>query len=522
MPNANTVDVRTIDVVSAFRRTCVFALCILHFAFLSCTKASPATTPASPARTALEQLQRDITQATQAAGVQRGLWGIVVHSLDRNERLFELQPRALLVPASVAKIAAVATAAEAVGWDYQFETTLRATGSVADGILAGDLLVVGSGDPTIGGRAGEDLSSWVAALKAAGIRRIDGRIIGDDDAVEEPRPQLAWAWDDLGYATGAIFGALNYAENRMTVTVTPGQAAGTAASLQVDPLAGTRPLANRTLTGAPGSAQLLWPEQRPGEPFLTIAGSIPVGAAPARLTVAVGNPTLWFANALRARLQAQGIEVTGDAFDVDDVLPAPDRSRAQTLVTHRSKPLRDIVQPLMKESINLYAEAVMRLNAARGSLPTNDAALDGFGKRLEAWGVPSSSQQLVDGSGLSRRDTVSAEAVLVILQRMHDPSGTSAFVTALPVAGVDGTLSGRMRNTVAAGNVRAKTGTMSNIRSMAGYVKTRDGETLAFVAMVNHFEGAGALANQALDAIAVSLASFSRRGVQPAAAGSSK
>jgi D-alanyl-D-alanine carboxypeptidase/D-alanyl-D-alanine-endopeptidase (penicillin-binding protein 4) len=514
---------KTIDVISARRRTAsVFAFCILHVALLSCSKPSPATTPASPVRTPLEQLQRDITLATQTPGVQRGLWGIVVHSLDRNERLFEFQPRALLVPASVAKIAAVATAAEAVGWDYQFEATLRTAGSIADGTIAGDLVVAGSGDPTIGGRAGEDLSAWIAALKAAGIRRIDGRIIGDDDAIEEPRPQLAWAWDDLGYATGAIFGALNYAENRMTVTVAPGSAAGAPASLQVDPLAAPRPLANRAVTAAAGSPQLIWPEQRPGEPFLTIAGSIPAGAPPARLTVAVGNPTLWFASTLRVRLQAQGIEVTGDAFDIDDVLPPPDRSAAHTLFTHRSKALREIVQPLMKDSINLYAEAIMRLNAAGAPVPTNDAALEGFGKRLEAWGVPASSQQLIDGSGLSRRDTVSAEAVLIILQRMHDSSGTSAFVTSLPVAGVDGTLSGRMRNTPAAGNVRAKTGTMSNIRSMAGYVRTRDGETLAFVAMVNNFEGNGAVANQALDSIAISLASFSRSSGQPVAAGRSK
>jgi len=522
MQNAKTIDAaRTIDVVSALRRTSVFAFCILHFAFLSCSKASPAT-PASTARAAIAQLQRDITRATQGPGVQRGVWGIAVHSLDRNERLFELQPRALLVPASVAKIAAVATAADAVGWDYQFETTILAIGPVTDGVLAGDLLVVGAGDPTIGGRGGEDLSAWAAALKAAGIRRIEGRIIGDDDAIEEPRPQLAWAWDDLGYPGGAIFGALNYAENRMTVTVTPGPGPGGPASLSVDPPGGTRPLANRVVTGAPGTTQLVWPEQRPGEPYLTIAGSMPAGAAPARLTVAVGNPTIWFANALRSRLQTQGIDVRGDAWDVDDVTPPPDRSRAEVVFTHRSRPLRDIVQPLMKESINLYAEAVMRLNAARGQLPTNDAALEGFAKRLEAWGVPAMSQQLVDGSGLSRRDTVSAEAVIAILQHMHDPSGASAFVAALPVAGVDGTLSGRMRNTPAAGNVRAKTGTMSNIRSMAGYVSARDGERLAFVAMVNNFEGAGAAANQALDAIAVSLASFSRSGAQPVATGRSK
>jgi len=510
------------DVVSGFSRTLtVFAVCLLHVALLSCNKASPTTTPRASSRTALDQLRRDIMQATQSPGVQRGVWGIVVQSLDRNERLFDLQPGTLLVPASVAKLAVVATAADAVGWDYRFETTIRATGPISDGVLAGDLIVSGSGDPTIGGRAGEDLSSWIAALRAAGIRRIDGRIIGDDDALEEPRPQLAWAWDDLGYASGVLFGALNYAENRMTVTVTPGPAAGTPASLNVDPQAAPRPLANTVVTGAAGATQLLWPEQRPGDPFLTIAGAIPASAAPARLAVAVGNPTIWFANVLRSRLLAQGIEVRGGAWDIDDVRPAPDRTRAQLIFTHRSKPLRDIVQPLLKESINLYAESVMRLNAARGQLPTNDAALEAFGKRLAAWGIPVDSQRQVDGSGLSRRSTISAETVLAVLQRMYDASGASPFVSALPLAGVDGTLSDRMKNTPAAGNVRAKTGTMSNIRSLAGYVKTRDGETLAFVVMVNNFEGTGAAANAALDSIAVALASFSRNQARPSA-GSSK
>jgi D-alanyl-D-alanine carboxypeptidase/D-alanyl-D-alanine-endopeptidase (penicillin-binding protein 4) len=447
------------------------------------------------------------------------VWGIAVHSIDRNERLVELQPRTLLVPASLAKLAAVATAVDAVGWDYRFETTLRATGPITDGVLAGDLVAVGSGDPTIGGRGGEDFSAWVAAVKAAGVRRIDGRIIGDDNAIEEPRPQLAWAWDDLGYPAGALFGALNYGENRMTVTVTPGPTVDSAASLNVESYATTRPLANRVLTVAAGTPQLIWPEQRPGEAFLTIAGSIPVGASPARLAVSVGNPTLWFASVLRHRLQTEGIEITGDAWDVDDVVALPGRDRWTTLFTHRSKPLGEIVEPLFKDSINLYGEAIMRLNASPGSLPTNDAALDAYARRLTSWGIPQTLQQQIDGSGLSRRDTMSAEALLTILRRMYDPSGASPFVAALPVAGTDGTLNQRMRNTPAAGNVRAKTGTMSNIRSLAGYVKTRDGETLAFVAMVNNFEGTGTAANQALDSIAATLAAFSRN---QSAAGRSK
>jgi len=124
--------------------------------------------------------------------------------------------------------------------------------------------------------------------------------------------------------------------------------------------------------------------------------------------------------------------------------------------------------------------------------------------------VPADSYQLVDGSGLSRRDVLSPEVLLTVLTRMYDPAGTSPWMAALPVAGVDGTLAARMKGTAGENNVRAKTGTMSNVRSLAGYVKTRDGEPLAFVAIVDNFEGTGAQANAALDALAVRLASFSR------------
>jgi serine-type D-Ala-D-Ala carboxypeptidase/endopeptidase (penicillin-binding protein 4) len=443
-------------------------------------------------------------------GVSRAAWGIAVHSLDRRERLFTLNPSTLLVPASVAKLVTVATAADAVGWDYRYTTTVRATGPIVDGVLRGDLLVSGTGDPSIGGRAGDDLSSWVDGLKAAGIRRIEGRIIGDDDAIEEPRPQLAWAWDDLGYTTGALFGALNLAENRTTVTITPGPTAGAPATITVDPRLALRMVMNRVTTGIPGSTQLVWPEQRPGDPALTVAGSIPSGAAPATLAVAVGNPTLWFASALKGRLVRDGIEVTGEPVDIDDIAPTPAREAMTIVYTHRSHPMSEIAQPLLKDSINLYAEALMRLNASRDAFPTNDAALDGLRKRLDAWGIPSGSYQLVDGSGLSRRDAISADAVLSVLERMTDPSGTSPFVTGLPIAGVDGSLSTRMRGTPAERNVRAKTGTMSNIRTLAGYVTTRDGERLAFVILINNFEGTGPNANDALDAIAVRLAAFSR------------
>jgi D-alanyl-D-alanine carboxypeptidase/D-alanyl-D-alanine-endopeptidase (penicillin-binding protein 4) len=474
-----------------------------------CARPRPAVPSRRPVE-AIDQLRRDLAAITARPGVSRAAWGIVVHSLDRDDRLYGLNADTLLVPASAAKLVSVASAAEAVGWNYTFETTVRATGPVVDGVLRGDLLIVGTGDPSIGGRGGGDLGVWVEALKARGISRIEGRVIGDDDLVEEPRPALAWAWDDLGYATGVLFGALNVAENRMTVTVEAGAAAGSPTTLAVDPGAMDRPLSNASVTGLPGSALLLWPEQRPGDPFLTIAGSMPAGGPSARLTVSAGNPTLWFARTLRSRLLAAGIDVTGEALDIDDVRPVPNRDEAEVLYTYRSPPLASLVQPLLKESINLYGEAVMRLNAAPGVLATNDAALEGLGRRLEAWGIGRSAQQLIDGSGLSRRNVISPQALVTVLRRMHDPTGASPFVRALSSAGVDGSLEQRMRGTPAEGNVRAKTGTMSNIRALAGYVTSRDGERLAFAVIANNFEGTGAQATEAVDAIAIRLASFAR------------
>jgi len=456
---------------------------------------------------ALDSLKAGILAAINEPGVQRGTWGIVVHSLDRNERLFELNAHTLLVPASVAKLASVASAVEAVGWDYRFETTVRTNGNVENGTLRGDLFIVGSGDPSTGGRGGEDVDGWIDALKSAGIRRIEGRIIGDDNALEEPRPSLAWAWDDLGYPSGALFGALNYAENKTLVRIEAGNTAGQPTALTLDAASQGRPLVNRTVTGPKGSPLLVWPEQRPGEPALTIAGSVPAGGGPARLMVSAGNPTLWFATVFTNRLRLAGIEVAGDAADIDDIqVPAP----TTTLFAFRSRPLSEIVPPLLKESINLYGEALMRLNAAPGSLPTNDAALAGFRTRTATWGIAPDAEQLIDGSGLSRRDVITPDALIVILRRMYDRSDASPWMQALPLAGVDGSLENRMKGTAAERNVRAKTGTMSNIRSLAGYVTSGDGEHLAFAIMLNGFEGTGPAAVQAIDAVAVRLATFRR------------
>ena len=475
-----------------------------------CAKNRPATSP--PPLDPVEQLQSDFKAILDGPGRRRATWGIVVQSTARQDRLVELNPRNLLVPGSSLKLVTVASAAEAVGWDYTFETTLLATGPITDGVLHGDLVIAGSGDPSVLGRGGNDsLAPWAAALRERGIARIDGRIIADDNAVEEPRPGFAWSWEDLGYAYGAVAGALNLGENALTLVVQPGAAEGAAPIIELPADAGDLAIVNHAITGAPGSTALVWPEWLPGETRVTIEGSIPIGSGPARIGIASGNPTRWFARSVRAQLVADGIEITGDGVDVDDLPYPPAQASSHVLYVHRSRPLADIVRPLLKDSINLYAEAVLRLATGRNGARVTGAALDATRARLESWGIPKDGIQIVDGSGLSRRNVVAPETLLAILLRAYDPSGLSPFMHALPVAGRDGTLESRMRGTAAEGNVIAKTGTLSNVRTLAGYVKTADGETVAFVIMVNNFEGAPADAVAAIDRLAARLASFSRR-----------
>lgn len=488
-----------------------FALFLFPFSLmLGCAKAQPAI-PVAPTPDPIQQLRADIDAIIDQPGHQRGIWGIAVHSLGRDERLYERNPRTLLVPASTMKLVSVAAATEAVGWNHTFETTMLAAGPVVDGVLKGDLIIAGTGDPSVLGRPGDhSLAAWIDALHARGITRIDGRIVGDDDALEEPKPGFAWSWEDMGYTYGALPGALNLGENMLEVVVSPALLEGLPAVVELPEHARDLPIANRTRTGPVGTPENVWPELRPGASTLTLNGSIAVGDKPAKVAIAAGNPTEWFARVVRNRVLAAAIDVTGAAVDVDDLPVRPDWSRATVLHVDRSRPLADIAKPLLKDSINLYAEAVLRLATGKDGARTTDAGLDAARARLESWGIPKDGIQIVDGSGLSRRNVIAPDTLVAILQRFYDPSGASPFMQAQAVAGVDGTLASRMKGTPAEGNAIGKTGSLSNVRTLAGYVKTADAEPLAFAIMANNFEGPASAVTATIDRLVLQLASWRR------------
>ena len=227
--------------------------------------------------------------------------------------------------------------------------------------------------------------------------------------------------------------------------------------------------------------------------------------------VSVDNPTLFFVTALRSALIDAGIEVKGDAADIDDLSDAPASGDGTVLSIHHSPPLSELALRLMKNSQNLYAETIIKALGGSSANPSFENGRTVAASTLSPWGVDQGGIVQVDGSGLSRYNYLTANALVTILLHVNrDERLRGPFETSLPIAGIDGTLAARMKGTAAEGHARAKSGTLANVRSLAGYVETADGEPLIFAIIANNFGTMPEAAIVAIDAIVVELAAFRR------------
>jgi D-alanyl-D-alanine carboxypeptidase/D-alanyl-D-alanine-endopeptidase (penicillin-binding protein 4) len=448
-----------------------------------------------------QQLQRDLNAILAADPLARGHWGVVVRSLKSGETLYAINSHKLMMPASALKVVTLAAAAERLGWDFSYETAIRAVGTVESGVLNGDLLVVGSGDPSVTEDTAPALfAHWAERLKASGISTVAGRIIGDDNAFEDEPLGMGWSWDDLPEAYAAGIGALQFNENMARVIVAPGASVGMPASVTIEPdVAGLAIHSSLTTSDAqtPGMVRL---RRGAGSRDLEVRGSLPIGNPVATRLVSVDNPTMYFVAALKKALVASGIQVWGRAVDIDEIGNAPAKDAGVLVVSHRSPPLAALALRLMKNSQNQYGETLFR---TVGSTAAVDV--------LKAWGMADGQLVQRDGSGLSRYNYVTPDALVAILEHVYrDEKLRSPFDASLPLAGVDGSLANRLKGTPAEGNARAKTGSMSNVRALAGYVTSVDGEPLAFSILANNFEAPATVVNGATDAVVVRLAQFRR------------
>lgn len=487
------------------------ALC-LAMLLSGCRTPAPRTAPQHLPPAGRQQLQRDLNTILNAPTLEHGYWGVLVKSLKNGETLYAVNPRKLMVPASNLKIVTLAAAADRLGWDFTYETTLLAAGTIADGVLTGDLLVVGSGDPSLTeAMAPAIFADWAARLKSAGITAVTGRLVGDDNAFDDDGLGMGWSWDDLPEAYAAGVGALQFNENMARITVAAGPTVGAPASVAIDPEAAGLTIRNHLTTGDPQSAGLVQLRRSPGGTELEVRGSLPLGNPPALRLVSVDNPTMFFASALRKGLVDNGVDVHGPAVDIDAIADAPAQDHATTVVSYRSAPLSTLALRLMKNSVNQYGETMLKALGVASGTPTADGGITTAAAILKTWGLADGALIQRDGSGLSRYNFTSAEAFVAILEHVdHDEKLKGPFEASLPIAGVDGSLANRMKGTRAEGNAKAKTGSMTSVRTISGYVTTADGEPLVFSILANNYETPSDVVNTASDAVIVRLAQFRR------------
>jgi len=505
-----------------------FCACLLACAWLLAAPLADAATvpkvPGSPGTATLaEQIDAQIGQP-RFAGAS---WGIAVVSLDSGRTLYAHRADQLLQPASTAKLFTAALSMATLGVDYRIPTRLLASGDIRNGRLAGSLILYGMGDPTLGTATSADWADQLASqLAARGVRQVHGDLIADDSYFAGPSFGAGWEAADLQSWFAVPSSALSVQENIVDITVDPGTAAGLPAKLSFDPVDAKPPLLGQVITSLAHTQSDINLYRAPGENTLYAFGTVPANAPSQHFKLAVPDPALLAGEQLQTALARHGIEISGKLHAVH--WPQDDTTllaNTDTLAEVLSPPLLDILQRGLKRSQNLYLQnlllsvGVHEQVALGATMPgpftsTEQWGIKALQQLLEQIGIPPSTSLLTEGTGLSRRDLVTADALVHLLSYLAAQPYASQLQEALPIAGVDGTLIGRMRHTAAENNVHAKTGSMEFVHSLVGYVTSATGERLAFAIMLNNYDppADGPSASSDVDAIAVMLANF--RGPQ--------
>jgi D-alanyl-D-alanine carboxypeptidase/D-alanyl-D-alanine-endopeptidase (penicillin-binding protein 4) len=490
--------------------------------------------PRVPAPKTIEELRARISEVLRNPELSSAQMAVKVASLDTGRTLFEENAVKLLHPASNMKIYTVSAALDRLSPNFRFKTSVYAPAPPdAAGTIHGDLIIYGRGDPSFAasfnnGDYYKAIDDFAARIVAAGVKRVEGNLIGDESYFTGARLGYGWEWDDLQWYYGAEISALTVNDNSLDLFVKPGQDVGSQAIITTGPVTPLVRIVNHAMTGARGTKRNITVVRPLGTNTLEVSGSVPLGLDAVDKgnvgSVAITNPALLFVYMLRSALASKGVTITGQSQTIDALGRGGQPLQTNSLVeisSVESPPLSIIAAQTLKPSQNLYTELILRAlgkAAAPNGTPsspertTADDGIDAVKTFLRGAGIEPRSQVVqADGSGLSRHDYITASATLQLLTYMTTHRYASVFRDALPIAGVDGTLKTRLRGTPAAGNLRAKTGTINGVASLSGYVTTAAGERLVFSIIINNYPEESSSRRSFLDAIAVLLASFASR-----------
>jgi D-alanyl-D-alanine carboxypeptidase/D-alanyl-D-alanine-endopeptidase (penicillin-binding protein 4) len=458
-------------------------------------------------------------------------WGILIVDPDRGDTLYAHNADKLFMPASNQKIVTGAVGLTQLGPDFTWRTPVELRGNVKAETLTGDIVVHGSGDPSWsdalrGGDAQSAFAPVADALVARGIKKVVGNIVAEGNAFRDAPYGFGWAYDDFDFGYSAPVDELFFNEGFFTVTVNAAKSIGKPVTVATKPLLTYPKVVVQALTrdradsiGENRELRVIWDSTASA---IVVSGTLPLGDS-ARIDLAYRHPNDAAVIAMQEYLVKRGIvfskpkatkanvasrdnETTN--VQVGRTVMAPAHAM-DTLTVLTSPPLRDVLKRLEKPSQNQIAEILYKtIGLQRTGVGSADSARAVVQRQLVDWGIPAEAIAVRDGSGLSRHDYVAPRTLVKILHTMRQSPSFDAFYASLPIAGVDGTISGRMRNTPAANNVHAKTGTVDKARSLSGYVTTADGQMLVFSFLCNNFTVPTRAVERVQDAISVRLASM--------------
>lgn len=458
--------------------------------------------------------RRDLAQRIDAVlarpALSRVTWGIEVRDPQTGAVLYARNAARPMVPASNLKLVVSAAAAHHLDADYRFRTSLHATGPVVDGVLQGDLVLLGRGDPMISKRFFDSrtavFDSMADSLRARGIRRVAGGVIADESWWDREYVRPDWDPDDLLWWYAAPVSALSFNDNSLDVTLRPGASAGAPARITVEPASGAYRLRNATRTVRSGGARTIDLERGAGPGAVRAVGQIPLGSAADEENFAVDDAAHWTGTVFRETLERRGIDIARDEVRVVSDPAASPANGAATLFHWRSPPLPQAVGPVLMNSQNLFAEALVKTlgREVRGQ-GSWDAGLAVEREFLTGVvGIDSADFVLRDGSGLSDGNRVTPRALAQLLEYVRRTPRQAVVRQKLPVSGAaEGSLRSRFLDL--RGRVAAKTGYIGGVNSLSGYLTMRDGGELIFV-IIGNGEAAQADRIRAIDDVVRAIA----------------
>jgi D-alanyl-D-alanine carboxypeptidase/D-alanyl-D-alanine-endopeptidase (penicillin-binding protein 4) len=443
-------------------------------------------------------------------------WGVFVRSLATDEIWFESNADELLIPASNQKILTAAAAMFGLGPDFRYTTTVAHSGTILGGELRGNLIVFGQGDPTFYTQwipdSRDHFRSWARELKARGIERITGDIIGDDNAWDDQHVGSGWATDRTAWYY-AEYGALNFNENYVDLQIIPPATVEEPVRIVPNVPSAYYELINEVTVTAEGSNNIRL-QRELGTNRITVSGTVRAGSESFERTPTITNPTGFFVTVLAETLREEGIAVDGNPVDCDEIEGWGHRPEDFTiLIEHQSPPLLDILANMFKRSQNMVTETmVYTLAWKHRGLGTFQGGKELVNEILEReLGVTPDRYRFDDGSGLSRNNGISPRTIADLNTSMRRSKYWNEWWSIQSIMGVDGTLRSRLRDTIAQGTVGGKTGTLGGVRSLSGYVTTKSGEELVFAFMVNGHNQPANVVNDITDPAVLLLAEYEGR-----------